>query len=133
VIAMTDIQIHRGYEIHAEQAGYGFVAHLPNYDGEACLHGWTVDEAKAEINQRVEEAEPAVNLFDAVAARRRELAELVEETDGADAKGRLAYLDGKSGNDNPYLESGGWSQQPEAAYEWHESFLDEMKLSERAL
>jgi hypothetical protein len=70
-----------------------------------------------------------VNLFDAGAARRRELAELVEETDGADAKGRLAYLDGKSGNDNPYLESGGWSQQPEAAYEWHESFLDEMKLS----
>jgi midasin (ATPase involved in ribosome maturation) len=42
--------LYRGYEIHPDMAGYGFLAHQPNYDGEACLHGWTAEEIRREID-----------------------------------------------------------------------------------
>ena len=69
---MPALETYRGYEIHAELAGYGYLAHLPNYDGEACIHGWSVEAVRGEVDAQLADVdefpEPSVNLSDAAPA-----------------------------------------------------------------
>ena len=64
------METYRGYEIHPDMAGYGYVASLPEYDlGMTVVHGWSVDAVRREIDTQIADGEfpePSVNLFDAV-------------------------------------------------------------------
>lgn len=56
---MDTKELYRGFEIYADLAGYGFYATQPDFDlGMPCLHDWTVEKVKAEVDCWVEDNAP---------------------------------------------------------------------------
>jgi hypothetical protein len=112
------VELYRGYEIHADLAGYGYVAHLPNYDGEPCLHDWSVAGIKSEINDAVEDATAAARIAELQAAY-----DAAEDCDYY-ALGQLDCAKGRDmEQDIPGLGlTGGWD-----LFEWQRGFMAEQK------
>lgn len=50
---MPATETYRGYEIHPDVAGYGFLAHMTNNDGSNCIHGWSAKAVRAEIDAHI--------------------------------------------------------------------------------
>lgn len=74
-----------------------------------------------------------------ISATDKRRAQLIAECDGdieladAETQGRLAYLDGRSWNDNPAAEWGlPFDAQSSRAISWADGFEQEQRLAERA-